>query len=304
MFKVHRNSKQLFISFFLAFGLHAVIIALLGAIFNTRPFSFSLRSNKFDKEKLIRLTAPPKKSFLKTVDSKFKTKGTKDGIKNLNHPDLENIGNKRRQGQKMSIDKLNSLNAPIKVAHESVSPSSKATTKLKLVNDKNDHYFFKYDGTRSIPYSKEQELLKSEAISDNNFGTKHHLDKISGFEIRYERPFGVSEDELNPDEKAYYSFYVRSYKNYLTKIYSNFEKIRIQKPGLLKAFDEPHLLIGKIVYDTQGNIILVKILKSSSNDDLHYFFEETLKQLPQPNPPKIFTQNKSEFSIYYQLQIN
>jgi hypothetical protein len=64
------------------------------------------------------------------------------------------------------------------------------------------------------------------------------------------------------------------------------------------------LLVGRIDYDENGNIITVKILKSSENDDVHQFFEETLKKLVLPNPPKIFLKRKKEFSIYYQVQVN
>ena len=147
-------------------------------------------------------------------------------------------------------------------------------------------------------------MLKNQATKNFTSPQNKATDRISNFEIRYERPEGVSEDELNSDEKAYYSFYVRSYQNYFSKIYSNYEKIVLQKPGLAKVFDKKHLLIGKIDYDENGNIITVKIIKSSQDDDLHYFFEETLKQLSQPNPPKIFTKNRKQFSIFYQLQIN
>ncbi|MBY0414351.1 MAG: hypothetical protein K2Q18_09305, partial [Bdellovibrionales bacterium] len=94
------------------------------------------------------------------------------------------------------------------------------------------------------------------------------------------------------------------YQNYFSKIYSTYEKVVIEKPGLAKVFDKKHLLIGKIDYDEFGNIVTVKILKSSEDDSLSYFFEETLKQLNQLNPPKVFTKNRKQFSIYYQLQIN
>jgi hypothetical protein len=166
-------------------------------------------------------------------------------------------------------------------------------------------FYFSYKEEKVIPRSPEQEELKTEAVKSFSQGPLNKAtESISNFEIRYERPEGVSEDELNSDEKAYYSFYVRSYKNYFTKIYSNYERIILQKPALAQALDGQHLLVGKIDYDENGNIVTVKILKSSESDDLHYFFEETLKQLNQPNPPKIFTKNRKQFSIYYQLQIN
>jgi uncharacterized protein YuzE len=128
--------------------------------------------------------------------------------------------------------------------------------------------------------------------------------RLSNFEIRYERPEGVSEDQLNSDEKAYYAFFKRSYASYLSKLYATYEKIKIDRPGLDRDLLDKHLLIGKIDYDENGNIVTVKILKSSQSDDIHYFFEETLKQLNLPNPPKSFVKSKKTFSTYYQIQIN
>jgi hypothetical protein len=145
-----------------------------------------------------------------------------------------------------------------------------------------------------------QDALKNLSVSRDNVAAQ----KISNFEIRYERPEGVSENELNSDEKAFYSFYKRSYSSYISKLYSTYEQVAISRPGINRDFEKKHLLVARVDYDQNGNIVTVKILKSSDSDDVHYFFEETLKKLNLPNPPKIFLKLKKEFSIYYQVQIN
>jgi hypothetical protein len=178
------------------------------------------------------------------------------------------------------------------------NPASQITTQVqeKTSNTTQDKVIFP---------SHSHEVLKQDALKSFSFNKDGMAaQKISNFEIRYERPEGVSEDELNSDEKAFYSFYKRSYASYVSKLYATYEEIAVNRPRLNKDFETKHLLVGRIDYDQNGNIIMVKIIKSSDSDDVHYFFEETLKKLVLPNPPKIFLKKKKEFSIYYQVQIN
>ncbi len=174
-----------------------------------------------------------------------------------------------------------------------------------VTDEERGHFYFNPKKEKKIVQNHDQDSLKQEAYKNITTSKSNPVaDKISNFEIRYERPEGVSEDELNSDEKAYYSFFKRSYANYLSKLYATYDKVSVERPGLEKAFEGKHLLIGKIDYDEKGNIVAIKILKSSESDDIHYFFEETLKQLNLPNPPKSFVKNKKAFSTYYQIQIN
>jgi len=180
------------------------------------------------------------------------------------------------------------------------SPSLTTST-----SDSATHFYFNPKKEKKIARNSEQDSLKQEAYRNISVSNSNPVaQKLSNFEIRYERPEGVSEDELNSDEKAYYSFFKRSYASYLSKLYATYDKVSVERPGIDKDFEGKHLLIGRIDYDEKGNIVTVKILKSSDSDDIHYFFEETLKQLSLPNPPKSFIKSKKGFSTYYQIQIN
>lgn len=295
--------------------LHAAILAfvkvelhnskMLEALTNT--FQKNSRSIKLDKIDFIN----------QNVVEKMRRVGIKNGKKDLQRPDIK-VQKPRatpppvklqKGSPSLSLEKL-ALDLPkLEMSKETILPQ-KAPSQIahKFSNSppstENGHFYFNPKVEKVIPHSSEQDILKTQAAK--NFTQPHNkaAERISNFEIRYDRPEGISEDELNSDEKAYYSFYVRSYQNYFSKIYSNYEKIVLQKPGLANLFDKKHLLIGKIDYDVNGDIVKINIIKSSEYDDLHYFFEETLKQLNQPNPPKVFTKNRKEFSIYYQLQIN
>lgn len=286
-------------SFVFALILHVAIFAFVKADLHNIEFLTNLSNLtqnlktplKIDQIDLIKPEAV----------EKIRKMGIKGGKNNLANPDLGVPQQVASRPGSLSFENL----APKLPSPASARTEPSARTPLRQANNESGgHFYFNYKNQKVIPRSPEQENLKNEATRNFNAPINKATERISNFEIRYERPEGVSEDELNSDEKAYYSFYVRSYKNYFAKIYSNYEKIVLEKPALAKVFDRKHLLIGKIDYDENGNIVTVRILKSSDDDDLHYFFEETLKELNQPNPPKVFTRNRKQFSIYYQIQIN
>ncbi|MFA6238275.1 MAG: hypothetical protein WC635_13160 [Bacteriovorax sp.] len=200
----------------------------------------------------------------------------------------------------------NSANNENKRPIRKVQPDQDLTeTIVRPVQDGAGNIYFNPKKEKSIRRDRDQDNLKQEAYNNNTASASNPVaQKMSNFEIRYERPEGVSEDELNSDEKAYYSFFKRSYASYLSKLYATYDRVSVERPGIEKDFSNKHILLGRIDYDEKGNIITVKILKSSESDNVHYFFEETLKQLNLPNPPKSFIKSKKMFSTYYQIQIN
>lgn len=294
-------------------GPFLIAIILHAAIFAT--YAYVLKDGLSLQDKLSALTNQLKNSIkidqIKIIKpselEEIRKVGIKNGLRHLERPDIKvplKMGG--AQSSPLSFDQLTpDLPSPKPLPQNKNTDLNQMKNQIMQKNVKSENsYYFNYKDKKVIPKTNEQDVLKNEAINNLNGPMNKATEKLSNFEIRYERPEGVSEDELNSDEKAYYSFYVRSYKNYYAKIFSNYEKILVERPGLAKVFDRKHLLIGKIDYDENGNIVTVRILKSSDSDDLHYFFEETLKEMAQPNPPKIFTKNRKQFSIFYQIQIN
>jgi hypothetical protein len=239
---------------------------------------------------------------------RIKKVGIKNGMKkDYIQPDMLKIPKAQPKGMpSLSLGNLSpDLPAPKQNKENIADKKSTYNPLTRPTDDSTGHIYFNPKKEKKIYSNRDQDNLKQEVYKNVPVSTNNPIaQKMSNFEIRYERPEGVSEDELNSDEKAYYSFFKRSYANYLTKLYAAYEKISVERPGLEKDFGNKHLLIGRIDYDDKGNIILVKILKSSESDDVHYFFEETLKQLNLPNPPKSFIKSKKQFSTYYQIQIN
>lgn len=251
----------------------------------------------------------PKNLFRLDQINFFRPKvGVNNGSNKANNPDFVT---KHRQILPSSTQSLNFENlAPnlnelhsteTKVNNEKENEKEKQILDLSSKNSQ----FFNYKQDKVIRANREHDLMKVETIKNlgiNRVNSK--ASSFSNFDIRIERPNGVSEDQLNADEKTFYSFYKRSYSNYISKLFSTYNKVRVERPGLDRDLDDSHLLVGKIDYDENGDIIKIQILKSSKSDNVHYFFEEVLKDLEIKNPPKIIVKDKKEFSVYYQIYIN
>ncbi len=128
----------------------------------------------------------------------------------------------------------------------------------------------------------------------------------SDFHVRFEPPEGVSESELNSAEKMYYSFQKRTFINYAHSFLRSYQGLVLKRPTLLRPLREnTHVLSGRIIFDAEGNIVSVKIFKSSPNNDVHQLFEDTLTQMGKlPNPPKALLEADGQFVIYYHMNIN
>ncbi len=128
----------------------------------------------------------------------------------------------------------------------------------------------------------------------------------SDFHLRFEPPEGVAESELNSAEKMFYSFQRRSFVNYVHSFFKSYRALILERPMLRRPlYEDTHILSGQVVFDARGNILSIKILQSSSNDDVHHLFEKTLTQMGElPNPPKTLVGENGQFTIYYQMNIN
>lgn len=298
---------SLSVSFIVAIVFHVVILLFVK---KNSPELSPLSHLPTDGSRPIRIKNI---EFIKPEDvPQMRRVGIKDGSKNKYfQPDEIKIPKPVPGAGKAPGLSLGNLAPDLPKPVPNIKPEQKSSTlnRPTTIATSNDtsatHFYFNPKKEKKIARNAEQDNLKQEAYRNISVSSSNPVaQKLSNFEIRYERPEGVSEDELNSDEKAYYSFFKRSYASYLSKLYATYDKIAVERPGINKDFEGKHLLIAKIDYDDKGNIVTVKILKSSDSDDIHYFFEETLKQLNLPNPPKSFIKSKKGFSTYYQIQIN
>jgi hypothetical protein len=130
--------------------------------------------------------------------------------------------------------------------------------------------------------------------------------KNTGFDVVFEPPEGVSEDELNAMEKVFYSFQRRTFESYMHAFLDAYRKVVLSRPGLNKDLPrDKQTLTGKITFDKNGDVVATKIIRWSSDDDIQKLFDETLLNIRTlPNPPRALLEKREEFSIYYQLYIN
>jgi hypothetical protein len=286
MVKLKNTPQSFLISFSIVLVVHLIVLIFLK---KATYHQFLLAAPRPPAHRIDKI------DFISKEDlDRIKRVGITHGKKKLDQPDFI----KQTQAQPLFPSPSSPPLAPqtqtqtqaqgVTQAPESQAQMPSSAKEEKVISLSNSHEVIKRDTLKGLSFNRDSVAAQ----------------KISNFEIRYERPEGVSENELNSDEKAFYSFYKRSYSSYVSKLYSTYDAVAITHPKIRKDFENQHLLVGRIDYDENGNIIAIKILKSSDSDDVHYFFEETLKKLILPNPPKIFVKKKKEFSIYYQVQVN
>ncbi|MBY0413597.1 MAG: hypothetical protein K2Q18_05505, partial [Bdellovibrionales bacterium] len=217
------NSKLKFIiSFVVALVLHTAIIAFLK--YDPKDFAFLTQLSQNTKN----LNQPLKIDHIDIVKpedvEKVRRVGIKDGKKDLQRPDLAfktpilpqrnpspptkstQNGNGSSESNNLSLNQLAPnlpKPGPMKKAPQLNNQMAKNFLKSSNANDSGSHFYFNYKDQKVIPRSQDQEILKTEAVKNVSAPMNKATERISNFEIRYERPEGVSEDELNSDEKAY-----------------------------------------------------------------------------------------------------
>jgi len=278
--------------------LHFIILQLLSVTLNLKS-----RSN---------LVSNPAQKFLKmeTVSQDYLKKLRRVGVKNGNKsfsapvftkPPLK--GKKtiqQKESSNLSFKDLGKINNPSPNRKNSVkpvsNPSQKPIANLKLKKGLLPRRASRH--SQIIKRNIHQQLSQSPDISN--------ILERKGFNVQFEAPDGISLDELNSIEKAFYSFQKRSYASYLSAFIESYHQFLKTKPAIKKDLKEnDHLLTGKITFDHQGHIVAIKIMKSSHSDHVHSLFQKTLESVRKlPNPPKDLLSKEKTLTIYYQLKIN
>lgn len=152
-----------------------------------------------------------------------------------------------------------------------------------------------------------QRGMKQEMMKQLGPGsTNAQIANKSDIQVHFEPPEGVSQDELNSVEKMFYSFQKRTFEGYFNSFITTYNRVIQLRPQLRRTLNsEVHHLTGRVTFDRSGNIVAIKILRWSQDDNLQKLFEETLKEIKSlPNPPNAIIGKDEQFNIYYQLKIN
>lgn len=127
----------------------------------------------------------------------------------------------------------------------------------------------------------------------------------SAFNFRMSPPRGVPLDQLNTQEKIFYTFNKRTFETYVNSFLTTYRQIDNRNPSINARINKGiHRMMGKLILDENGNIITLKIVQWSTDDLVQKLFDDTLMNIRAlPNPPRALLDENKEFYIYFQLNI-
>jgi hypothetical protein len=129
--------------------------------------------------------------------------------------------------------------------------------------------------------------------------------KRTGFNVQFEPPEGIDEDELNSIEKIFYSFQRRTFYNFVTNFLSSYQRITFSKPHVKEVLEKnQHHMIGRVEFNQDGHVVSLRIFRPSDSADVTSMFEETLKNMNLPNPPPDLLNTDRRLVIHFHLRIN
>ena len=269
---IKNTFRSLYLSVLISLLLHWLLWFLLTSLFQFQATTLSDVQNK-----PIKITTISRQQL-----RKFKTLGIKNGAKEFSS------STKIKQ-----LGKINSSAAPFekKPLQHKNDPATDDFNRIQI--SKQD---------RSTKIQQRYQMLRNLGISPHEAQSLSQAD----FNVDFVPPEGVSQDELNSIEKIFYGFQKRTFEIYVNSFLAAYQSIVRSLPHIrsLVAHDR-HLLTARVIFDRQGNIINIKIMRSSQNDDIHNLFEQTLRNMRKlPNPPKDLIEENDTLTIYYQLKIN
>jgi hypothetical protein len=150
-----------------------------------------------------------------------------------------------------------------------------------------------------------QQKLMQEAKSQKS--VENPLFNDLDYNVKFIPPKGVTQDELNEFEKVFYSFYKRIAIKYINTVNATLIEQLSDKPYFENTLRQhrPAVLTAMIKYDAQGNAEMIKILKSSHNDDVHNIFEKVLRKMDKiPNVTTKLRDKDGKYTAFFQIGLN
>lgn len=158
----------------------------------------------------------------------------------------------------------------------------------------------------AVRLARQQEQIQSSILREIGVSPQaQEALKRTGFNVQFEPPEGIDEDELNSIEKIFYSFQRRTFYNFVTNFLSSYQRIIFSKPHVKRVLEtESHHMIGRVEFDQDGHVTSIRIFRPSDNADVTSMFEETLKNMNLPNPPPDLLNIDGKLVIHFHLRIN
>jgi len=256
-------------------------------------------------------------SFRKLPSKKLRTVGVKNGRKDtFSSPTKieKGSGAKRTVKATKPSQIKRPKNFPKNINMSQLGATTKTGTKFlpkettkSLATESNKSFLYSSRPPVKQRLRKQQKQLQGDVLKKLSYNSSAATAIAGkGFNLQFDPPEGIPEDELNSVEKIFYSFQKRTYETYLNSFIKTYYDILRSRPILKKHLNnDRHRLNGRVTFDRNGDITAVKILQSTRSDEVHALFEKTLDQMRKvPNPPKDLLQKDGTFTIYYSLYIN
>lgn len=154
--------------------------------------------------------------------------------------------------------------------------------------------------------ARQQQAIQGEVLNELSASNRaREVIKTTGFNLQFDPPEGIPQDELNSVEKIFYSFQRRTFTSYVNTFISNYHQMSLQSSKLKQALQtQSHDLLGKVEFNERGETTSIRVMEGSPIQEVRDLFEKTLKDLKLPNPPKDLLREDGRLVIYYRLKIN
>lgn len=154
--------------------------------------------------------------------------------------------------------------------------------------------------------ARQQQAIQGEVLKELSASNRaREVIQTTGFNLQFEPPEGIPQDELNSVEKIFYSFQKRTFTSYVNTFISNYHQMTLQSSKLKRALQtQSHDLLGRVEFNRKGEAASIRVIEGSPIQEVQNLFEKTLKDLKLPNPPADLLREDGRFVIYYRLKIN
>tara|TARA_R110000868_G_scaffold310105_1_gene571400 strand:- start:5939 stop:6835 length:897 start_codon:yes stop_codon:yes gene_type:complete len=294
------RARPLFLPSIASLALHLVLWSILSQ--SLADFMQSSDKPAVKQDRAIKVTTLSEEEI-----KKYRTIGVKNGAKDFSTPQKEQPKpapqiSKPIKSESLKLGQLGSIDTthvaePSRPLPKSEKNIIREQSNIQVMNDSSAPIEVK-----AVRSQDRFQALRNMGIAESD---ARKLSKTD-FDVNFIPPEGVSEDELNSAEKMFYSFQKRTFESYVSSFLSTYHSMVRDTPRLRDPLmQNRHFLTARVIFDTEGNIMSIRIMRSSPNDDIHKLFESTLRNIRKlPNPPKDLLNKDQTFTIYYQLKVN
>lgn len=154
--------------------------------------------------------------------------------------------------------------------------------------------------------ARQQRMIQGDVLKELSASSRaREVIQKTGFNLQFDPPEGIPEDELNSVEKIFYSFQRRTFTSYVNTFISNYHQMSLQSSKLKRVLqNQSHDMLGRVEFNHRGETASIRVMQGSPIEEVQNLFEKTLKDLKLPNPPQDLLREDGRFVIYYRLKIN